>query len=108
MAPQRGVNAWGKWMPGLHRPELRAWAMYDWANSVFMTTIVVVFPVYLAEVAAAGVPGAVTSERYALATTFSMAVIAVLAPVLGALADQAALKKKMLAGFLAIGVLSTG
>jgi MFS transporter, UMF1 family len=108
MAPRLGLDAWGKWMPGLHRPELRAWAMYDWANSVFMTTIVAVFPIYLAEVAAAGVPGAVTSERYALATTFSMVLIAVMAPVLGALADQAGVKKKMLAGFLALGVLSTG
>ena len=32
---------------GLHRPELRAWAMYDWANSAFMTTVVTaVFPIY--------------------------------------------------------------
>lgn len=32
---------------GLHRPELRAWAMYDWANSAMVTTIVAaVFPIY--------------------------------------------------------------
>ncbi len=32
---------------GLHRPELRAWAMYDWANSAFMTVVVTaVFPNY--------------------------------------------------------------
>jgi MFS transporter, UMF1 family len=31
---------------GLHRPELRAWAMYDWANSAIMTTIIgSVFPI---------------------------------------------------------------
>ena len=40
---------------GLDRPELRAWAMYDWANSAFMTTIIAaVFPVYFASVAAKG------------------------------------------------------
>ena len=27
---------------GLHRPELRAWAMYDWANSAFQTTVITV------------------------------------------------------------------
>ncbi len=40
---------------GLHRPELRAWVMYDWANSALMTTIVAaVFPIYFAPVAAVG------------------------------------------------------
>ena len=40
---------------GLNRPELRAWAMYDWANSAFMTTIIAaVFPIYYAQVAAKG------------------------------------------------------
>ena len=39
---------------GLHRPELRAWAMYDWANSAFMATVVAtVFPIYFVTVAGA-------------------------------------------------------
>jgi UMF1 family MFS transporter len=30
---------------GLNRPELRAWAMYDWANSAFQSTVInAVFP----------------------------------------------------------------
>ena len=29
---------------GLHRPELRAWAMYDWANSVFWATVIQILP----------------------------------------------------------------
>ena len=82
--------------------------MYDWANSVFFTAIIGIFPIYLAEVAAVDVPRATTSERYALVTTLSMALIALVAPVLGALADQAGIKKKMLAGFLTMGVLATG
>ena len=40
---------------GLDRPELRAWAMYDWANSPFQSTIVnAVFPIFYASYAAAG------------------------------------------------------
>ena len=36
---------------GLGRPELRAWAMYDWANSVFVTTVIAaVFPIYFSTV----------------------------------------------------------
>jgi UMF1 family MFS transporter len=41
---------------GLDRPELRAWAMYDWANSAMVCTIVTaVFPIYYSSVACAGV-----------------------------------------------------
>ena len=39
---------------GLNRPVLRAWAMYDWANSVFMTIGLLIFPIYFADVAAKG------------------------------------------------------
>ena len=40
---------------GLHRPDLRAWAMYDWANSAMVTTIVTaVFPIYFVKVARTG------------------------------------------------------
>ena len=40
---------------GLGRPDLRAWAMYDWANSAFQTTIIAaIFPIYFHSVVAAG------------------------------------------------------
>ena len=45
---------------GLHRPELRAWAMYDWANSAFWATVVLIFPIYFIKVASADEPVAVT------------------------------------------------
>jgi UMF1 family MFS transporter len=73
---------------GLHRPDLRAWAMYDWANSAFQTTIITaVFPLFFSDVAAAGLAPAVATARFAWATTIAVAVIAVLGPVLGAIAD---------------------
>lgn len=93
---------------GLDRRELRAWAMYDWANSVFMTIVILVFPIYFADVAAAGLPSAVASARFAAATTVSMLIVAVLSPFLGAAADFAAMKKKMLAACLLLGALATG
>ena len=93
---------------GLGRPELRAWAMYDWANSAFFTTVVAaVFPIYFSSVAAADLPPAVATAHFATATTFALVVIAVFAPFLGALADYAAVRKKLLAAFLVVGVLST-
>lgn len=94
---------------GLDRPELRAWVLYDWANSAFVTTIIAaVFPIYFSSVAAATLPPATATARFALATTIACAIIAVLAPVLGAVADVRPIKKWMLGMCLTIGVATTG
>jgi UMF1 family MFS transporter len=93
---------------GLNRPELRAWAFYDWANSAYWTTIIAaVFPIYFARVAASGLPPDVAAFRYGIATTIALGFIAVVSPPLGALADAAGLKKRMLLGFMFVGALST-
>lgn len=93
---------------GLDRPELRAWAMYDWANSAFLCTIITaVFPIYFSQVAAGELEPAVATARYAAATTLALAVVAVLSPFLGALADHYAIRKRLLAIFLTLGVIST-
>jgi UMF1 family MFS transporter len=92
---------------GLDRPELRAWALYDWANSAFMTTIVAaVFPIYYASVAARGVDPGDATFWFSVATTFALTAVAIAAPVLGAVADTAAMKKPLLMVFQAIGVVS--
>ena len=94
---------------GLGRRDLRAWAMYDWANSAFQTTIIAaIFPIYFQRVAAADLPPAVATGRFAWATTWSILIVAVIAPLLGAVADYAAIKKKLLAVFLGIGAIATG
>ena len=78
--------------------------MYDWANSaVQTTTIAAVFPIYYQKVAAAGQPEAVAMGRFAWATTLAILIVAIVAPVLGAIADFTAVKKKLLGMFLAIG-----
>jgi MFS transporter, UMF1 family len=92
---------------GLHRRELRAWALYDWANSVFMTTGLLIFPVYFSDVASRGVPAAVATQRYSLATTVSMLLVAAASPILGAIADYRAMKKKLLAFFMIMGAVAT-
>lgn len=94
---------------GLHRPELRAWAMYDWANSAMVCTIITaIFPIYFSKVACGGVAPEKASGRLAIATTIGMMIIAALSPILGAFADHTARKKKLLGGFLALGLTSTG
>ncbi len=93
---------------GLRRPEHRAWAMYDWANSSFTTTIITaIFPVYFTAVAAAGQSPADATRRLAAATTVALTISAILAPVLGALADYAPIKKRLLGIFMVVGVLAS-
>jgi UMF1 family MFS transporter len=93
---------------GLGRPELRAWAMYDWANSAFWTTVIVaVFPPFFSDYAAAGMEPAQATARFAWATTAAVAISALMGPVFGALADYRAWKKRLLAIFMAIGVAAT-
>ncbi len=93
---------------GLGRRDLRAWALYDWANSAFQTTIIAaVFPVYYANVVAADLDAADATGRFAWATTIAVVIVAVVAPLLGAIADYAGIKKRMLAAFMGLGVAST-
>jgi len=93
---------------GLHRRELRAWAMYDWANSAFWTTVIVaVFPPFFGDYAASGLDATQATARFAWTTTIAVAVSAMLGPVLGAVADYRALKKGLLGVFLGVGVAAT-
>ena len=100
---------------GLSRPELRAWALYDWANSAMITVVVTaVYPVYFSKVLCSS-PGAdpeavaqIATQRHTWITTGSMCLVAVLSPLLGTLADMGAARKRFLAAFLTLGVAATG
>jgi UMF1 family MFS transporter len=93
---------------GLHRPELRAWAMYDWANSAFATTIITaIFPIYFTAVAGADLAPGEATRLLARTTTIALAVTAVLAPRLGAIADILPVKKRLLGVFMLIGSLAS-
>ncbi len=93
---------------GLSRPELRAWAMYDWANSAFWSTVVTaVFPRFFSDFAAAGLSPVEATTRFAWATTIGAVIIAILGPVLGAIADYRAWKKRLLAICVVVGVAAT-
>ena len=93
---------------GLGTPALRAWAMYDWANSAIFTVVVTaVFPTFFARVPAAGLPGATATSRYSLATTAALLVAVVLSPVVGAIGDARPVKKRLLGLCVGVGALAT-
>jgi len=108
MPPATAPSGWLARL-GLHRPELRAWAMYDWANSAFWTTVIAaVFPAYFVRTAAAGMEPAAATSHLAIVSAAAIAIVAVISPVLGAIADYAAMKKRLLGMFLAVAVSATG
>jgi UMF1 family MFS transporter len=93
---------------GLGRPELRAWAMYDWANSAFATTVMAAFlPIYYSTVAAAELGATTATAYWGYTTAIALALVAVLSPVLGAIADYMGAKKRFLAVFMSFGVTFT-
>ena len=93
---------------GLGRKELRAWAMYDWANSAFVTTVAAAFlPLFYAQVAASEFPKVVATAYWGYTQAIALAIVAVLSPVLGAIADYMGAKKRFLAVFMSFGVTFT-
>jgi len=81
-----------------------AWVMYDWANSAFATTIMgAILPNYFAAYIA--LEGALSIWGYTVA--IGSLIAALISPVLGAIADFRASKKKFMAFFIALGVIST-
>jgi MFS transporter, UMF1 family len=89
---------------GLDRPELRAWAMYDWAASAMQTTVMVaVFPIYFVKVAGAGLAGGGATQRLATVNTIALVIIALASPVLGAVSDYGGNKKRFIAAFMGVG-----
>ena len=93
---------------GLHRKELRAWAMYDWGISGMQTIITTaVFPIFFVSVAADGMAPERASAWWGYVNTIGAILIAVLAPILGALADFKAAKKKFLVAFMLLGAGAT-
>ena len=95
--------------------EITGWMMYDWANSAFSTTVVTaLLGPYIQSLAestteplrlfgAAIEPGAI----YPFAVSFSVVLQVIFLPLLGAIADHTALKKRMLLAFAYTGAAAT-
>ncbi len=84
----------------------KSWIMYDWANSVYATNILaVIFPIYFGNICQQS--GADNLVLWSYGTSISTFIVAILAPVLGALADHKGHKMRLFSTFLAIGVVFT-
>ncbi len=85
-----------------------SWAMYDWANSAFATTVIAgFFPIFFRQYWSADVDGTLTTFRLGAASSIASLIIVILAPILGAISDRASIKNKLLMMFAFVGILST-
>ena len=90
------------------RRQIFSWALYDWANSAFATTVMAgFFPVFFSSYWSGQNPAAENTFRVGAINSLSSLAIVFLAPVLGAIADQGSRRKKFLIFFAYIGALST-
>jgi UMF1 family MFS transporter len=92
-----------------YRRAIRAWVMYDWANSAFVTTIMAaMYPIFFRKLAiAGGKSDADATALWGYINAISLVLIAVSGPFLGTLADCVPAKKKYFGAFLALGIGGT-
>ncbi|HEX7065033.1 MAG TPA: MFS transporter [Bacillales bacterium] len=92
----------------MKKKQIRSWAMYDWANSAFATTVIAaVLPIYYHDVAAKGLEDTLATAYWGYSQSIAVILVAVMAPILGAMADYTGSKKKFLGFFAGIGIMAS-
>ena len=85
-----------------------SWALYDWANSVFATTVLAgFFPLFFKSYWAGNLDDATSTALLGSASSIAGFIIVLIAPVLGAMADLSKNKKGFLMIFAFLGIIST-
>ena len=88
--------------------EERSWVLYDWANSVYATIMMAaMFPAYFTGTVNSLLGTGKGDYWWSIGTSVAMAIIAILAPFVGALADFKGYKKKLFVFFLSVGLAFT-
>jgi len=91
-----------------YRKQVLSWSMYDWANSAFATSILSgILPIYYSTVAASNLEPNTATIYWSYTLAISLVIIALLAPVFGAITDYSNKKKTFLKVFAGIGIFFT-
>tara|TARA_B100001079_G_scaffold270304_1_gene284336 strand:+ start:1376 stop:2635 length:1260 start_codon:yes stop_codon:yes gene_type:complete len=86
-----------------------SWALYDWANSAFATTVMAgFFPIFFKSYWASDLSDAESTFAIGSVNSLVGLLIAFSAPVLGAFADAGDSKRKFLFSFALLGIITTG
>jgi len=96
-------------MNGQSKRKQLSWAFYDWANSAYATTVMAgFFPVFFKEYWAADLSVVDSTFWLGVGNSAASILVVILAPFIGALADQGGRKKRLLILFAVLGVLMSG
>lgn len=89
------------------KKKIYSWALYDWANSTYSTTVMAgFFPVFFKSFWSQGADAVTTTARLGTVISVSSLVVALLSPTLGVIADLRGFKKLLCLAFMVVGVLS--
>ena len=102
-------------LPAAQRRIIRAWCMYDWANSAFATSLVAIVPVYFVHLfndslGESEVFLGITftgSSMWSLGVALSTAIVAFSSPLIGVIADRAPIRRALLWTYTIIGSFFT-
>jgi MFS transporter, UMF1 family len=85
-----------------------AWALYDWANSAFATTVLAgFFPLFFKQYWSMGSSSVESTFHLGMGNALASLFIVLLAPLLGAMADRGALRRRFLFLFAGTGMVAT-
>ena len=85
-----------------------SWALYDWANSAFATTVMAAFfPIFWSDYWSGDLSPEESTFWLGAGNSIASLVSVILAPIFGAMADAGGLRKRMLAAFACIGTVAT-
>lgn len=85
-----------------------SWMLYDFGNSAFATTIMAaVLPVFYYDVAAVGLEESLATSYWGYSQSIAVLIVAIMAPILGAISDYSAAKKKFLRFFAFMGIIAS-
>jgi len=93
---------------GGNRKQIVSWAMYDWANQAFATSVLSgILPIYYSKVAASNLEPGTATIYWSYTLTIALVIIALLAPIFGAISDYSNKKKLFLKICTFVGILFT-
>ena len=91
-----------------YKKDAISWALYDWANSAFATTVMAgFFPIFYKSYWASDLSNLESTAMVGYANSLSGLIVVLLAPILGAYADIGTKRKKLLFLFASLGILCT-
>ena len=89
-----------------NKRSIYSWALYDWANSAYATTVMAgFFPLFFKAYYSADVDVTISTAQLGFANSISSFIIVLIAPLLGAIADTGSLKKRFIFLFAYLGIL---